>query len=135
MSTVQISGSFTSSPPTAGEGGFPSGSTSIDLAFVSGSTGKPAPAQTGVQQRVLASPSAYVTLRGVGTSDAVPRADTLVLRTMVAMLVRFTLYDTSTAIVPVKGLMVVEFDPANALTLVEAKGSGTIEWFASGPAQ
>lgn len=80
------------------------------------------------------SPSTYVALDGVGTNNTVPKGDTLYMRTQVPFKVRLTFADASVITnLPLQGLFILELDPANMLTLLEAEGAGQIEWFVSGP--
>jgi hypothetical protein len=133
MSIVRVSATLAADPPSTGDSSFPSSSTTIPFGLTGGINGKQAAAQTGAQSRLIASPSAFVELDGVGVNNTVPKGDTHYLRTSVVMSVRLTFLDLSTAVIPVKGVLLIEYDPANPLTLLEVKGSGQVEWFVSGP--
>lgn len=97
---------------------------------------KQALVQTGAQVRLVTSPAAYVPLDGVGTGETVTQGTLLYLRTQLGnpMMLRLTFADAPDLVseVPVKGLLVVEMDEVHYLKLLEAKGSGTVEYYVSG---
>lgn len=130
---LTITGTLQLTPQNAQDGSFPSSNSTVPFSLNTGNQPKNSPADTGVDHRTVASPSAYTTLKGVGTDDDVTAADTLYIRTSVPMLIRCTYTGLSTpAEEPIKGLKIIEVDPQFPLTKVEVKGSGLVEWFASG---
>lgn len=132
---VQIDGTLTTGPSAAGDPTFPGSSGEVALTLAPAQ--KPAVASTGFMRRVVASPGVYVVLDGPGsgTSDTLAQGNFLYLRTSAAMLVRMTYENGVTdieAIVPVKGLAIIEIDESKYLRLLEVQGSGTVEWLVSG---
>ncbi len=130
---VTITGSLVAGPPQASDTAFPSGVTQI--AFATQPTQKPAQVQTGAQVRQVQSPTVFVPLDGVGTGETLTQGTTLYVRVIGPMRLRATFADTPLDVVselPAKGLLVFEVDEAHPLKLLEAKGSGTVEYFISG---
>jgi hypothetical protein len=81
----------------------------------------------------------YVTLSGLGATDDVTTADFLYLKTDAPMQVQLTLQNlggsgTITSVVPVYGMMVLEFPPSGYLTGLSVAGAGDVEYMVSGPA-
>lgn len=136
MNSLQLSGTLTLNPQNASDGSFPSANTSVPFTLNTGGNSKPSPADTGVDHRQVNSPSTYVTLGGIGAGDDVTAGDTLYIRTNVPMWIKCTYQGSSAAPAeePIKGLKIIELDPSFPLTKVEVKGSGLVEWFASGQA-
>lgn len=119
------------------DGSFPVSAVDIPLAFLP--SPKTAPVNTGKVVRNLVgggTGASYVTLRGVGSSDSVTKGTLLYLRTVTQGLVRMTTDDGSggdvVAVLPIRGLLVLEFDPTRFLKLLEADFGGTIEYAVSG---
>lgn len=76
------------------------------------------------------SPGSYVTLPMQPTQ----RCALLMIDTFDAeFLVRLTRVDTTTLVIPLQGLIVMEIPWANLVTLIEVQGSGPVAWHASGP--
>lgn len=136
MGRINVSGVVEGGPENAGSATFPAATFTSPLALLA-SAGKQFGVATGVLTRTLNSPSAYVTLDGVGPSATVTQGDTLYLKTDGQMQLRLTNDDgaggTTQAVVPVHGLVVLEFPSTKALELLEAQGSGKIEYLVSGP--
>lgn len=129
---VTIDGSITLGPPgVSSDGSFPI--SAVDIPLVLLPSEKPATANSSKVTRSLTGGS-YVTLRGVG--DAVTKATFLYFRTTGAGKLRLTTDDGNggdvVAVLPVKGLLVVEFDPIKFLKLLEGDFSGTVEYAVSG---
>lgn len=130
---VQVKGQILAGPPKSSCSPFPAGFVNID--FTTRSTNKAA-AVSAYQSRSLNSPSSFAGLDGVGSGETVTKATFLYLRTATAMTIRLTTDDGSggsvTAVIPVDGFLLMEFQTAKFLKLVEAQGVGTVEYFASG---
>jgi hypothetical protein len=130
---TDLSGTIMSGPPTVVDSTFPSMQMSVQLKL----TPSPKGWQqcTGVLSRTLASPSAYVTLGGIGPTDDVTHADLLYFRCQGTIRLRITSVDGLSTLISeedVSGLKVIEKPSAACITLVEAKGNGTIEYMAAG---
>jgi len=134
---VILDGTLEAGPPAVTSGVFPRGATSLPVQLRSGSTGKSAPLQTGDMVTELASSGAFVALDGIGTGKSVPKANFLLAQTAVPMQLRLTMKDPGggadlVSVLPINGPLLVEFDDAGYLKGLEAKGSGTVNWYASG---
>lgn len=131
--SVALSGSIIAGPTGAGDCGFPSGI--LNIVFSSFPPQKSAPASTS-SSKLVNSPSVYVPLDGVGTGESVEQANFLYLRSTAPMSIRLTTKANSgpdvVAIVPIQGVMILEFQTTQYLKLIEAEGVGTVEFFASG---
>lgn len=134
MSQIILDGTLTVAPPGSGVCGFPNGAVSIPLGL------SPSPKQSVVRSgpdvRQVSSPSAYVQLTGVGSSDAVTRGNTVYLKTNSPFMVRATFDNTPDADIeaefPVSGVWVLESGDTKYLKKVEVKGSGSVEFLVSG---
>jgi|HubBroStandDraft_5_1064220.scaffolds.fasta_scaffold74692_1 hypothetical protein len=118
--------------------GFPSASTSIPFGL-NGCPDKPVCASTGRILRQLNSPSAFVTLDGVGASDVVTMAATVYARVRCGgFQLRVTMHNPLgspiVSVVPFAGVFLFEPDVANGyyVTLLELQGVGAVEYYASG---
>ena len=139
MGVLTIDGTLTGKPDSGASGTFPSGYSSVP--FTVFGTQKTYAVTTGVNQASIAIAAAYAALPDIGSSTKVTHADTLYVRTNKLVNVRVTTDDgvggNVVAIVPVKGLLVLEFDATKYLKLVEIAGHPTevtiVEWCASGP--
>jgi hypothetical protein len=133
LGQISLSGAFTAGPPTAGEGTFPGALLNVPLSLTT--TPKQYGVATGVLTRLLASPSSFVTLDGVGAAATVTKGDTLYLKSSGSIDLQLTLDDGvggSTTAVVTGRLFIIEFDTVKFLKLLEAKGSATVEYFVSG---
>jgi hypothetical protein len=129
---VNINGTLISGPPVASDSSFPSGVTNI--VFGTQPPQKSANVQTQ-NVRQVNSPTAFVSLDGVGVGETLTQGNTFYARVQSPMQLRFTFDSTPTPIVsviPVQGLYIFEADPSHPIILVEVMGSGTIEYFVSG---
>lgn len=141
MSTdaVTLLGNLTAGPQGVCEGGFPSGVLQVAFGLAGSCPGagtKPALKKFWTSQEVN-SPSAFATLDGIGSGQSVTQANTFYFRSTVGVLLRLTFADPGggpdiVSTVPVKGLLVLEPSEAGYLKLLEAKGQGKVEYFASG---
>lgn len=128
-----LQGTLVAGPPKAASGTFPAGLVSI--AFTLKPPNKSAPVSVK-SVRNLSSPSTYATLRGIGDGEDVAQATFLFLQTDNSIDVRVTCDDGSggdvVSVVSVDGLLIME-KPANKfIKLLEAQGTGVVEYFASG---
>jgi len=134
---VSINGTLSSGPVQVGSG-FPQAIYTTPLA--TSVTPKPFSAASGVMQRriAVAAPT-FVTLQGLGPTDTVVRCDLLYLRSDAALILRLSNQDPLNPFgpplvveVPVSGLVIMEFPASSPLVLLEAQGSATVEYAASG---
>ena len=130
MSYIRLSGTLESGPSS----GPLSSSFVTSLAFAC--ERKAFLNASGVLQRRLESPNAYVSLSAVGDDADVPTANLLYMKSESEMLVRLTLQDgvggSETVVLPLHGLLVYETQSERKITQVEVQGSGLLEYFASG---
>lgn len=137
MPTVSVQGSLICGPPTcAGVGVFPS--MSIQDALTLLQNPKPASVATGILAQTISSPSSFVVLNGISSSGPVTAADTLYFKSDGQVQLELTCDDgtgsgTTTAVVPVQGLTIVEFPAPNRLVGLRIKGTSRIVYFGSGP--
>jgi hypothetical protein len=125
-------GSLICGPASSGEGGVPGGSTVIP--YQTNQNPKCLAVTTGDVVVNVDSPGAYVALPGVGSN--VTQGTFLFMITSGTMTVRVTTYSAGgnvQAVETVNGLKVSEYDPTAYLVLLEAMGSGVVEFFAGGP--
>jgi hypothetical protein len=120
---------------------FPSATTTIPFGLNTAPNAKPVMASTGRMTRLINSPSAFVTLEGVGTNDTVQQASTLYARVRSGgFQFRVTFANPPVplspivSILPQAGVLLLEPDAASGfyVTKFEVQGSGTLEWYASG---
>lgn len=134
MARLQLEGTLTIGPPCAVEccGGVDGAETTLPVCVKVEAT-----AVVGAITRTLASPGSFVTLSGIGASDAVTQGSFLYVMTDAAMTLRITCDDgaggTALELIPVQGLFVRQFDPTKPLELLEVRGSGRITYAACGP--
>lgn len=130
---VNLKGTLLAGPPRSSTNAFPSGIANAP--FELRPPNKGAAVSSGLVVRNLASPSSFVELGGVGDDQAVTQATMLYFRTTAKIIVRLTMQGDSgdqIATLYVDGLLIQEFPTANYLKLIEAEGTGMIEYFASG---
>jgi hypothetical protein len=130
---VSFKGVLLAGPPKSSTNAFPSGLT--NATFDLNPPNKAASVATGMQTPNVVSPSAYATLSGVGPAATVTQGTFLYLRTTGKMLIRITTAGDSGDVVSVlyvNGILALEFPTANYLKLLEAQGTGIVEYFASG---
>lgn len=134
MGTLTLSGSLTAGPSAAVDNQFPSGVTSVPFGLNPGN--KPYNVDTGRNVANVLSPSAYAALGGIGTLGPVTQAVTLYLRTTTPLTIRLTTAVPSSAdllsVLPLNGILILEFPSDHYLKLVEVQGSGTVEYYVSG---
>lgn len=134
--SVSLTASLEDGPPAAFEAQTPSGSTQIPFWLNAGpNCPKTANVATGRKVRQVNSPSAFVALSGVGPTDDVTQAHTFYARTNIGgFKLQFTFQDSSTAVVPLFGVLLLEPDSVGSLAIVgvSVQGVGTIEYYAAG---
>lgn len=121
-------------PPIVSDSTFPSARFDARITLRDGT--KSFNAATGILSYQLNSPVAYFTLEGVGANRTVTRGNFLYFKTQNQMLIRTTTDDglggNVLSVIPVYGLVVIEFDDAKYLKLLEAQGTGLVEYLVSG---
>lgn len=136
MGLIQVSGSIVAGPPNGTAPCQDRSVLNVALALKGGAGSKSFQVATGILQLTLATNSAYQTLPGVGAAPAVTHGDTLYFFTSTPILIRLTTDDGSggsvVSVLPLDGLFIHEFQTAKFLKLLEANGSGAIEYFVSG---
>ena len=138
MGTLNLTGTLVSSPPSSCDApAFPSAMTSVPFTLLCNP--KSSNVDTGAKTRQLNSPSAFVTLTGVGAGDDVTQADTIYARSRtpgIQLRVTFNnpLGAAIVSVLPLAGLYIHEPDAGSLYyaTKIEAQGIGTLEYFASG---
>ena len=136
MGTVNLSGSLLAGPTCTG-GSFPSASLSEVLALLNNP--KPYQAATGILNRRVASPNAFITLPAIGAGGDVTRGDTLYAKSDGPLLLELTQDDgsgsgTVVAVIPFQGVMLLEFPSTQLLLGLRVKGNANLVYFVSGPA-
>lgn len=132
MNVVQFRGQLLCGQPSSStDGDFP-GAT-VSSPFDLNPPNKPA-AVSFKTTRNLATTGSYVTLSGVGVGEDVTQGTFLYGRSRAPMLIRVTTAGSPdvVAVVPVQGLFAIEFPVGSYLKLLEAQGSGVLEYFVSG---
>jgi hypothetical protein len=89
---------------------------------------------TGPQRPNINSPSpTFVALSGIGAGQSVTQAQTLYFRSLIPMQIRLTFQgDATPKVLYVQGAVLLEFDISHPLVLLEASGSGQVEYWAAG---
>jgi hypothetical protein len=128
-----VGGSLQAGPAFASDGSsFPAASTPIPLALYP-ANGKQYTVGTGGQLYTVNSPSAFVAVQGVGASGPVTQAHTVYARTTSAMILQVTYAgDATQYLIYLQGTIVLEADPNHAITSINVKGAGQLEFMAVG---
>lgn len=136
---LTCNGTIVEGPATQTDPLFPSGLTTIPFTLSQGSNPKAVNVSTGAKVRSVNSPSGFVTLSGVGSSDDVTQAGFVYMRvSQGGFQFRVTYHNPLgspiVSVIPSAGIMILEPDVPNGyyVTLLEAQGTGTIEYYASG---
>ena len=136
MGQVRLDGTLQAGPPN---GVAPTQDRSIlttALALKGGAGSKPFQVATGILELNIIN-SSYQALPGVGAAPAVTHADTLYFFSNSPILLQLTTDDGAggnvLSVLPVDGLLILEFNASRFLKLVEVLGQAQIEYFASGP--
>jgi len=132
---LKLDGTLESGPSTVSDDSFPSSSAEVPLTLLNAA--KAAACCTGFMRSTITSPSAYIALDGIGSDagDTVKKGHTLFFRCKdSAVLLRLTTFGSPdvVSVVPVKGTVIIEFDDARYLKLLEVQGSGQVEWLVAG---
>jgi len=130
---IELSGTIVAGPTTITDTTFPGMQGNVPLHTTP--TPKGWQVCTGMMSRNVASPAAYVTLDGIGASAGVTHADFLYLRCNSTLRLRITAVDglgTLLSEQDVNGLFIIEKPSGSTITLLEAKGTATVEYLASG---
>lgn len=135
MSNNQLTftGQLVCAPASSSDGGIPVGSTLIP--FQTNPNPKPASASTG-DMVVNVNNVSFAPLPGIGAGGVVTQGTFMYIRSQSTMTIRTTTYNIAgnvQAVETINGMKVVEFDPNAYLVLLEAQGSGQLEYFVSGP--
>lgn len=135
---VSFTGELVAAPQvnTGTNGGLPTAVSSVSLALLSGTLPKGQTAWTGPSVRYMDSAGAFEDLDAAGPGTAVPQGEVLYARCTSPMLLRLTTKAGADpdllSVLPLKGPVLIEFDPDRPLVLLEAQGVGDIEFFVSG---
>jgi hypothetical protein len=129
---LALSGLIQAGPANPVDGAFPGGSLSEPLSLYNGT--KSFGPGTGILQRDVASPAAFIALEGVPLT--VTKGHTLYFKCNTPMVLQMTCDDGIGGVVVaeqnVHGLVVVEFPAANSLVLLKVKGTGRLEYLVVG---
>lgn len=130
---TNLQGTIISGPPRSGSGTFPAGLVSIAFTLKPANKSSPVSAKA---VRNLQSPNSFATLHGIGSGEDVTQANFLFLQTDNPIDVRITCDDGNggsvVSVVSVDGLLMMEKPTSKFIKLLEAQGTGVIEYFASG---
>jgi hypothetical protein len=126
MGTVSLSGVVVVGPDGSSAYAFPSAETTIPLIAA---TSDYAVSIDGLQ--VVASPTDYADAPGVGTGGTVTQGRFIYARSDAPLLVRLTT-TAGVAIVPIEGLLILEFTADAPLTKLEVKGTGRLSYLVAG---
>lgn len=131
MGTVVLGGSIVLSP--SGDCGVPSGITNIQFA---GFPQNKSATVSAYNTKSLNTPApSFFTLDGIGPSESVTQGNFLYIRTTSPIRFRFTSQGPSgddVSVLTIQGVVLLEFNSANYLKLLEAQGVGTVEYLVSG---
>ena len=135
MGVVALQGSLLVGPPGCG-GTFPTASVAEQLGLYS--SPKSYNAATGVLQRTVNSPSAFVPLNALGAAGDVVQCDFLYLKSDGPLILRMVQDDgsgvtTLTYDQPIQGLVLLEFPSDKPLLGISVKGTARIAYLLSGP--
>lgn len=134
MNHLRFEGTLIVGPATVSDSAFPAAESTVPFAPVT--SPKLSVVNTGIKHRQVNSPNAYVALSGVGTGDDVTRADTFYAKNNAPMKLRLTFAQPGTddlvTEVPLYGTKLEEYPSDQYLKLIEIKGVGLVEYFASG---
>lgn len=137
MGQLSLEGSLVGGPPSVSDSSFPASIFQVSLGFADGKT-KQFAAASGVLSRTLASPSAFVVLTGIGASDSVIQGTALYFKCQADMLLEVTTDDgvggSVVAVLPVRGIVVLEVTDLKFIKGLRCKGSGPVEYLVAGPA-
>jgi hypothetical protein len=134
LNVVTCDGTLKAGPPKASTSGFPTGV--VNTSFSLRPAQKLASVSTQAVRNLATGAGVYATLHGIGTGEDVTQGTFLYVRTDSDFLIRITTDDGSggsvVAVLPVSGLLIFEAQPGKFIKLLEASGSGVVEYYASG---
>ncbi len=137
MGQLTLDGALTVGPGSAAvAGGTPAATDTIPLSTLQ--SPKSYNVVAGPSSRTLATAyGTYVTLTGVGASDAVTQGTFLYMRASAPVQVRLTMANLAgganiVSVVQFQGPFQMELPSTGYLTLLEGSGSATIEWLCTG---
>jgi hypothetical protein len=135
MGKIVLAGSIIAGPSTGSANVVPSSVTTISLFFANGS--KSSAATTGSISRTLNSPNAFQALGGIGANEDVTKADFFYINAASPIDIEITADDgaggSTVQVVSCSGPQLFSPSAVKMITGVRLKGSGAIEYFASGP--
>lgn len=133
MGQLKVEGNLVAGPVSATDS-FPA--SVFTAPFSTAQSPKGFQVATGVVTRQLNSPSSFLTLPELGTDAAVTKGTFMYARCDGPIDMRVTSDDGNggdvVAVVPLQGLMMVEFPDVKFLKKIEAKGSSKLEYFVCG---
>jgi hypothetical protein len=133
MGSLKVSGTIQVAPFQVTDGVFPGGVNQTPINTTP--TEKAWAVQTDNVKKVN-SPNAFVALPGIGAGENVTVGEFLYLKCDSSMRVRLTELDPGVGVVVgekyVQGLLILETSSDKGITLVEVKGSGTVEYICTG---
>lgn len=125
---VSMLGNLAVAPAGSGEGGVPGGATTIP--YQTNPNPKSVAVSTGDQvTNVATAADVFVTL----SMGGVTQGSFLFVIVSGTMTIRTTQGGNTPAVEIISGMKVVEYDPGSPLTLLEASGSGVVEYLVTGP--
>jgi len=136
MGVLVLAGSIVVGPAVVSETAFPGAVSTVQLDTTPDQ--KNSACNSGVKNRTINTPNAFITLSGVGPTDDVTQGDTLYFRSRSPVSVRLTFNNPlvpmspTVSVIPVNGTLILEAPQSQYLTLLEVQGSGQIEYLVSG---
>ena len=136
MSILSFDGSLSLGPNPTDEDPFPTMTAAVPQVSTSISP-KTVAVSSGALSGQVASPSAFVTLSGVGPAGPVTKADFLYFKCRGVLQLRLTVEDVGggadvVSVLPIGGPFVLEFPENGRLKLLEAKGVAPVEYLIAG---
>ncbi len=135
MGQIAISGSITGAPSGVTDGSQPQ----VVLTGSLGTTPDPKPSmvQDKGNRSIATALNVYTSLGSVGANQNVTAPDFLYLKTDAPLKVRLTVVDPNggsdiVSILPIFGMLMLEFEAAGPLKLLEATGTAGVEYLVSG---
>lgn len=127
--SLSLEGNMVLGPQNVCEGGGPQGV--LNMPFSIGACAcVPAPNSASYTKKLAA--ATFVTLPGIGASDAMANCKFLFVRTDASLKLRLTQFGGTAQTLDVNGLCILQFPSDKALVLLEALGTATIEYVAVG---
>jgi len=129
---VQLTGTVLGAPASTTDSTFPA--SAVNIPFTLNPPQKTFNVAAGGFPINLNSPAAFVAIPGIGgVVGPVTQAQLLYGRVSTPMRFRLTYLGDATPYVSyVGGIFIIEADPSSPITLFEVRGSGTLEFYATG---